>query len=156
MANALCYYLFKNMKIFLDKGLGGGYNGPVSVKLKRFTGDMMQDKTYELTLLYDFFGELLTPTQREYFEYYYSDDLSLSEIGELAGVSRQGVRAVLQRAEALLREYEEKTGVVARFRQMSRDIDALRKDAERLAEMTQGQARELAGRIYSGLGELKG
>lgn len=116
----------------------------------------MRSDTYELTLLYDFFGELLTGTQREYFEYYYSDDLSLSEIAEITGVTRQGVRAVLQRARALLQGYEEKTGAVARFRQMSRQIEKLQKDAERLAELTEGEAGELARSIRAGLDELKG
>ena len=69
----------------------------------------MSDKTYELTMLYDFFGELLTDKQREYFEYYYCDDLSLGEISELTGVCRQGVRDTLLRTERLLRQYEDKT-----------------------------------------------
>lgn len=116
----------------------------------------MQDDTYELTLLYDFFGELLTGTQREYFEYYYSDDLSLSEIAELTGVTRQGVRAVLQRAQTLLRQYEAKTGVVARFRELTRRVDELQGKAGALAELTEGRARELAREIGAGLEELKG
>ncbi len=116
----------------------------------------MQDDTYELTLLYDFFGELLTGTQREYFEYYYSDDLSLSEIAEIAGVTRQGVRAVLRRARTLLRQYEAKTGVVAKFREIDRQIGELQRKAAAVAEMTEGRARELAEEIGAGLEELKG
>ncbi len=116
----------------------------------------MRSDTYELTLLYDFFGELLTATQREYFEYYYSDDLSLSEISELTGVTRQGVRAVLQRAQALLRDYEAKTGAVARFREMSRKIDELQAKASELTALTRGRARELALDVRDGLEELKG
>ncbi len=116
----------------------------------------MENRTYELTMLYDFFGELLTDTQREYFEYYYSDDLSLGEISELTGVSRQGVRGVLRRAEELLRGYEARTGVVRRFTELDGKIDALRAQTRKLMELTDGEANELAGRIYDGLDDLKG
>lgn len=120
------------------------------------TGDEMRSDTYQLTLLYDFFGELLTGTQREYFEYYYADDLSLSEIAELTGVTRQSVRAVLARAEALLREYEAKTGVVARFREISQKVDELQARASELAALSTGRAGELAREVRDGLEELKG
>ncbi len=116
----------------------------------------MTGDTYELTMLYDFFGELLTDKQREYFEYYFSDDLSLSEISELTGVSRQGVRDVLVRAERLLRGYEEKTGVVARFMEMNAGIQRMRADAQALCALTDGRARTLAERLRRGLDELKG
>lgn len=116
----------------------------------------MRIDTYQLTLLYDFFGELLTGTQREYFEYYYSDDLSLSEIAELTGVTRQSVRAVLARAEALLREYEAKTGVVARLRELSQRVDELQTRVSELMALSTGRAGELAREIRDGLEELKG
>lgn len=116
----------------------------------------MTGNTYELTMLYDFFGELLTDKQREYFEYYFSDDLSLSEISELTGVSRQGVRDVLVRAERLLREYEEKTGVVARFMERSAGVRELSRKAARLCELTDGEIRALAEELRRGLDDLKG
>lgn len=116
----------------------------------------MDEKTYELTLLYDFYGELLTATQREYFELYYSDDLSLREIADLKGISPQGVRAVLVRCEALLREYEEKTGGVRRFRERRETVAALRETAGRLMELTDGEARALAEELFAGLGQLNG
>ncbi len=116
----------------------------------------MENKTYELTMLYDFFGELLTDTQREYFEYYYSDDLSLGEISEITGVSRQGVRGVLKRAEDLLRQYEARTGVVERFRRVASSVDDLRAKVSELIELTDGRAGELAREIYVSLGDLKG
>lgn len=116
----------------------------------------MRDDTYELTLLYDFFGELLTDTQREYFEYYFLDDLSLSEISELTGVTRQAVRAVLQRAQALLRHYEEKTGAVARFREIGRRVGELQGKLAQLAAAAGDGSRGLAEEIYAGLEELEG
>ncbi|MGM9520912.1 MAG: YlxM family DNA-binding protein [Oscillospiraceae bacterium] len=116
----------------------------------------MANDTLEMTLLFDFFGDLLTDKQREYFDYYYNDDLSLSEIAEITGISRQGVRDVLLRARSLLCEYEEKTGVVKRFQELRSGISALQKDAELLAELTEGGAKETALRISEGLNKLKG
>lgn len=70
----------------------------------------------ELVLLYDYYGNLLTDRQRECFEMRYDQDLSLGEIGEELGISRQGVHDNLSRTEALLRNMEEKTGCVRRDR----------------------------------------
>lgn len=69
------------------------------------------------TLLYDFYGQLLTDKQRDIMEMYYTDDLSLSEISDQIGISRQGVYDTLKRAEATLIEYESKLGLVDKFLQ---------------------------------------
>ena len=68
----------------------------------------------EIVLLYDYYGDLLTERQKECFEMRYYQDLSLGEIGEILGISRQGVHDNLSRAEALLRDMEAKTGCVKR------------------------------------------
>ena len=75
----------------------------------------MADRTLEMTLLYDFYGDLLTDRQRELFDLYYNEDLSLAEIAQQYGISRQGVRANLVRAESTLRQLEEKTGLAAGY-----------------------------------------
>ena len=59
----------------------------------------MKNQTYRMTMLYDFYGELLTDRQKEFFDLYYNEDLSLAEIAENAGISRQGVRDVIVRAQ---------------------------------------------------------
>ena len=64
----------------------------------------------EITILYDFYGDVLTEKQRDFLNYYYNDDLSLSEIAENEGITRQGVRDAIKRAEAQLYEMEEKLG----------------------------------------------
>jgi len=66
-------------------------------------------------MLFDFFGELLTDKQREYFDLYHNEDLSLSEIALRAGISRQGVFDIISRAEKTLIEMESKTGVVQKW-----------------------------------------
>ena len=58
----------------------------------------------EITILYDFYGDVLTEKQRDFLNYYYNDDLSLSEIAENEGITRQGVRDAIKRAEAQLYE----------------------------------------------------
>ena len=62
----------------------------------------------EITMLLDLYGEVLTNKQRDYLNFYYNDDLSLSEIAENEGITRQGVRDAIKRAEALLFDMESK------------------------------------------------
>lgn len=66
-------------------------------------------------LLYDFYGELLTPHQRMVYEDYAFNDLSLGEIAEQNGISRQGVHDLIKRCEKQLASYEERLHLVARF-----------------------------------------
>ena len=80
----------------------------------------MKNQAYRMALLYDFYGDMLTDRQKEFYDLYYNEDLSLAEIAENYGITRQGVRDVIVRAEAILTELEEKTGIVARFLEMQR------------------------------------
>lgn len=68
----------------------------------------------QMTLLFDYYGDLLTERQRLCFDLRYNQDLSLAEIAEELQVSRQGIHDMLSRTEALLRNMEEKTGCVRR------------------------------------------
>lgn len=77
----------------------------------------MKGKPLEMGLLYDFYGEILTSKQRKVFELYYNEDFSLSEIAEQAGITRQGVRDCVKRAEQILLAMEQKLGLVRQFRQ---------------------------------------
>lgn len=80
------------------------------------------EKAVYLSLLLDFYGDLLTEKQRELADLYYNENLSLSEIAENGGISRQAVRDTLLRAEASLRETEEKTGLLARYTKLQKQI----------------------------------
>ena len=62
----------------------------------------MRADALTMSLLYDYYGELLTEKQRQLFDLYYDQDYSLSEIAAAAGISRQGVHDTLARAEELL------------------------------------------------------
>jgi predicted DNA-binding protein YlxM (UPF0122 family) len=68
-----------------------------------------------ITLLYDFYGELLTEKQKLVYEMYYQNDLSLTEIGEELLISRQAVRDQLKRTEKILQQYESKLQLVQKF-----------------------------------------
>ena len=116
----------------------------------------MDNKTYTMSMLLDFFGDLLTDKQREYMHLYYNEDFSLSEIAEDAGISRQGVRDAIHRAEQALLEYEQKTSVLSRFQEMQVKIEELETKAEMIAELTDGRAHDLAAEMSEKLKELKG
>lgn len=97
------------------------------------------EKIFEQGLLYDFYGELLTVHQRKIYEDAVYNDMSLSEIAEEAGISRQGVHDLIKRCDKILADYEEKLHLVERFgetRQTVRDIvklteEAMQKDSSR-------------------------
>ena len=69
------------------------------------------DETLKNTMLFDFFGDMLTEKQKEYYDLYHNDDLSLSEIAESAGITRQGVYDIIIRAEKTLMKFEKNTGI---------------------------------------------
>ena len=92
----------------------------------------MKNQTYRMTMLFDFYGELLTERQKEFFDLYYNEDLSLAEIAENSGISRQGVRDVIVRAEAAMQEVEDKTGLIRRFYQMQQHIASIESAVQEL------------------------
>jgi predicted DNA-binding protein YlxM (UPF0122 family) len=73
-------------------------------------------------MLFDFFGDLLTEKQRDYFDLYHNEDFSLSEIAEKTGITRQGVHDIITRAEKSLLEMEHKTGVVKRWKETRNEL----------------------------------
>ena len=88
----------------------------------------MEANPLDRSLLLDFYGELLTEKQRRTCDLHWNEDLSLAEIAEQNGLTRQGVWDILRRAEAALREYEAKTGLVGRFLERRDEIAAIRGD----------------------------
>lgn len=89
----------------------------------------MKSQAYRMALLYDFYGEVLTQRQKEFYDLYYNEDLSLSEIAENNGITRQGVRDVIVRAEAIMTELEDKTGLIRRFHKMSAQLSQIKRCA---------------------------
>ena len=68
-----------------------------------------------MSILFDLYGGALTPKQRDFFRLYYEEDLSLAEIAQNEGITRQGVRDAISHAESALRDMEEKLGLCRRF-----------------------------------------
>ena len=84
------------------------------------------DRLGEYSLLYDFYGQLLTEKQRQIYEEVRFGDLSLSEASELFGVSRQGIHDTVRRVEEALDRYEEKLGLVREFREVKEKAARIR------------------------------
>lgn len=101
----------------------------------------------EIILLYDYYGDLLTERQKECFEMRYYQDLSLGEIGEELGISRQGVHDNLSRAEALLREMEAKTGCAGRDQACRKAASTILDAAKQLQQNADPVVSALAQRI---------
>ena len=96
----------------------------------------MKSQAYRMTMLFDFYGDVLTDRQKEFYDLYYNEDLSLGEIAENYGITRQGVRDVIVRAEAILTELEDKTRLIKRFHTMRAQLEQLHQDACRMVELT--------------------
>ncbi len=116
-------------------------------------------KNLEISLLLDFYGDMLTEKQRDVVELYYNEDLSLAEIASHSGITRQGVRDSIKRAESQLLEYEERLKLAQRFRHIQGCLDEitdLAKDIERINDRF-GASNEIyqkTGRIISLAGEI--
>lgn len=78
----------------------------------------MFEKNLNISLLLDFYGDILSERQSEMLSMYYNEDCSLAEIANSFSISRQGVRSVLKKGETILLEMEEKLGLAERFRLM--------------------------------------
>ncbi|MFZ5648530.1 MAG: YlxM family DNA-binding protein [Bacillota bacterium] len=81
------------------------------------------DKLTRINLFYDFYGAMLTERQRRFIDLYYCHDLSLGEISEQFGVSRQSVHDTLKRSEESLYKFEEKLGLVEKFLEQRDQLD---------------------------------
>lgn len=76
-----------------------------------------------VAMLYDFYGSLLTDKQQEILSLYYEQDLSLGEIADEFSISRQAVHDILKRSEGILEGYEEKLGLVKKYRSEKEKLD---------------------------------
>ena len=109
----------------------------------------------EMTLLFDYYGDLLTDRQRMCFDLRHNQDLSLAEIAQELNVSRQGVHDNLSRAEALLMNMEEKTGCVRRDLQCRKAVREIMDLAAKLAEYEDQNVSILARQIMDAAGNLE-
>lgn len=107
------------------------------------------ERIFEQTLLYDFYGELLTAHQQNIYEDAVYNDMSLSEIAEERGISRQGVHDLIKRCDKILQDYESKLHLVEKFmgaKEKIREIESLTQvdgiaEGVRIAEAGSGLQR---------------
>ena len=109
----------------------------------------------EMSLLFDYYGGMLTEKQRECFDMRYYQDLSLGEIGQVLGVSRQGVHDNLTRTEALLRKMEENIGCVSRDLERRKALRVILDAAGRLRDNQDETVSSLAAAILEAAGGLE-
>lgn len=105
---------------------------------------MKFDDITRQSLLYDFYGELLTERQKEVMELYNEENLSLAEIAEEFGISRQGVHDALHKAQKALEEYERKLGLVERFSATSEAINKISSQIDKTITMAAAETSESA------------
>ena len=120
----------------------------------------MKNQAYRMALLYDFYGDMLTDRQKEFYDLYYNEDLSLAEIAENYGITRQGVRDVIVRAEAVLTELEDKTGIIKRFHKMQGQFAQIQEAVDIIAKRNDqnwqdDEVEVQCGRIRDLLAQLK-
>ena len=101
----------------------------------------------EMLLLFDYYGDMLTERQRMCLDLRYNQDLSLAEIAEELGVSRQGVHDNIIRAEAHLQKMEAKTGCVRRYLQSREAMAKILSDASALQDHPDPYVQKIAARI---------
>jgi len=88
------------------------------------------DELLEKSLLYDFYGELLTEHQQAVYQSFVFDDMSLAEVAEEQGITRQGVHDLVKRCDKILQGYEEKLHLVSKF-------VSIKKKVTRIGELTE-------------------
>lgn len=108
----------------------------------------------KISLLYDFYGSLLTEKQREYFELYYFNDLSLNEIAQNYNVSRQGVFDNIHRSLEFLKQCEEKLGLVEKFLSQKKALERIKLQLEGLLPHLDEYSGEILKKAIEDLDKL--
>lgn len=128
-----------------EKGGSGAFAG---------TAEKLQE-VYELSMLYDFYGELLGDHKKRIFEDYILNDLSLAEIADNTGMSRQGVHDAIKRCTKALRGYEEKLRLAEKFEGAKHLVGEIRQISEEITQTGDvGRIREIVSRAERILSEL--
>lgn len=105
------------------------------------------DSIYEMTMLYDFYGELLTANQKKVCRMHLLEDYSLSEMSQILNISRQGVHDSLRRALTALKEYENTLHLVARFNDTRERLEQIRVLAEKAEKADEAERTGLLEQI---------
>ena len=101
------------------------------------------DEILKQSLLYDFYGELLTAHQKEIYEEVVLDDCSLSEVAESHGISRQGVHDLIKRCQKMLEGYEEKLQLVEKFCTIKEKVEQIEQLTNKVSEEPEKQLQAI-------------
>lgn len=104
-----------------------------NIKAEQNPLDTVED-IYEITVLLDFYGQLLTERQHEIMDLHFNSDLSLGEIAEELSISRQGVYDSIRKGRQALLEYEKKLGLVERFKEQEKNIEKVLKNLKNMGK----------------------
>ena len=105
----------------------------------------------EQNLLYDFYGELLTEHQRKIYESAVFEDLSLKELSEEYGITRQGVHDLIKRCDKILKGYEDRLHMIEKFTKIKQIAGDIEKVAERNATGMNDEIRSLCRQLLEAL-----
>lgn len=114
------------------------------------------EKNVEISLLLDFYRPLLTDQQQQAVDLYYNEDLSLSEIADQVGITRQGVRDLVKRSEIQLYKFESELNLYKRFAFLENGLNEIICTAQKIsAETENSSVRKMAEKICSTANDLK-
>ncbi len=109
-----------------------------------------KSEMYEMGMLMDFYGSLLTRNTLDVMDMYYSQDMSLAEIGEALGISRQGAHSFITKGKQQLLEFESKLGMYGRFRKIKTALEDIQADLSLIdTEAVSGYEKELVEHMRS-------
>lgn len=100
-------------------------------------------KDLNISLLLDFYGNLLPDKQLDMMEQYYGEDLSLSEIAENSGITRQGVHDSIKRAASELKQYEQKLGLIERFSDITDAANQIKAIISKASNLSESSIKEI-------------
>ena len=112
------------------------------------------DNLIERGMLFDFYGDLLTEHQQKIYSSVISDDLSLSELSEEEGISRQGIHDIIRRCDKLLQGYEEKLGLVDKFRRIKLKISEIDREIDSEKSMSEQAKARIKAELQEIIGDL--
>lgn len=113
----------------------------------------MFEKNLNISLLLDFYGDILSERQRDMLDLYYNDDYSLAEIAQSFSISRQGVRSVLKKGETILIDMEKKLNLASRFISVQENSTKIAEKLEKINQTINNP--EISKEIYSLIDEIK-
>ena len=114
----------------------------------------MFEKDMRFAYLADFYGELLDEHTRAVIMAYYDDDLSLSEIADGEGISRQGVRHIIKKGEEQLEAFEARLSLARRHEELSSLAERVSREAEALLSSTDSRLKEIGERLMLAAREI--